>query len=228
MKNDDRIEFTSKFGRKTSSKWDYSTLFNFRTQFTYGYSSEEELKKNNYFSSFFAPAFPLLAIGFNYNGTENFSCFFSPATSKGTIVLDDSLSNAGVFGVEKGKSLRIEAGGYMNFNYKQKNVFNINDLDFKTNLTLFSNYIQNPLNVDVTWETLTSFRFKKLFSITFSTYLIYDDDIKLARFNKNGEPVYLKDENGNISLDTDGNPIQQKSPLTQFKEAFSLGLMFNF
>tara|TARA_B100001121_G_scaffold309290_1_gene335671 strand:+ start:4119 stop:5153 length:1035 start_codon:yes stop_codon:yes gene_type:complete len=228
MKNDDRIEITSKFGRKTSSKWDYSTLFNFRTQFTYGYNSEIELEENKYFSSFFAPAFPLLAMGFNYNESDNLSCFISPATMKGTIVLDDSLSSAGVFGVDQGKNLRLEAGGYLNFTYKEENLFKINDLDFKTNLTLFSNYVENPQNIDITWETLTSFKFKKLFSITFSTYLIYDDDIKIARFNKEGNPIYLKDENGENQIDGEGNLVQQKSPLIQFKEAFSLGLMFNF
>ena len=31
LKNDDRIEIISKFGRRTRFKWDYSLLFNFRT-----------------------------------------------------------------------------------------------------------------------------------------------------------------------------------------------------
>ena len=44
------------------------------------------------FSSFFAPAFPLFAMGFNYNESDNLSCFISPATMKGTIVLDDSMA----------------------------------------------------------------------------------------------------------------------------------------
>ena len=228
LKNDDRIELTSKFGKKTPSKWDYSALFNFRTQFTYGYNSAEELNEKNYFSSFLSPAFPLLAVGLNYSGNENLSCFVSPATFKSTIVLDDSLSNIGVFGVDPGHNIRIEAGGYMNLTYTQNNLFQIKDLNFKTNLTLFSNYIENPLNIDVTWETLSSIKLRKLISLTFSTYLIYDDDIKLARYNKDGSAVYLLDNNGDPFIDDEGNLIQKKGAITQFKEVFSLGLMFKF
>ncbi len=229
LKNDDRIEIISKFGRRTRFKWDYSLLFNFRTQFTKGYNSNEERSEKKYFSRFLAPAFPLLAMGVNYNAKEDFACFISPATIKSTLVLDEKLSNAGEFGVDSGRIIRVEAGGYLNFSYqKQQDFLNLNDLGFKTNLSLFSNYVESPQNIDITWETLTSYKLKKLLSITFSTYLIYDHDIKLARFNKDGTPIYLKDENGSNYLDNENNPIQKKGAIMQFKEAFSLGLMFNF
>jgi hypothetical protein len=228
LKNDDRIEVTSKYGRRTSFKWDYSILFNFRTQFTYGYNSTEEFNQGAYFSSFLAPAFPLLALGMNFNGSNNLSCFLSPATIKSTIVNNDSLSSAGVFGVTPGKKIRVEAGGYVNLLYKKENLFNIKALNFKTNLTLFSNYINDPSNIDVTWETLTSLKLRKLFSLTFSTYLLYDHDIKLARFNKDGSPIYLTNENGEPYLDEQNKPIQKKGAITQFKEVLSLGLMFTF
>tara|TARA_B100001287_G_scaffold276658_1_gene288515 strand:+ start:22058 stop:23023 length:966 start_codon:yes stop_codon:yes gene_type:complete len=228
LKNDDRIELTSKYGRKTELKWDYSVLFNFRTQFTYGYNSAEELRQGAYFSSFLAPAFPLLAVGLNYSENKDLSFFLSPATFKSTIVMDDSLSSSGQFGLNPGEKIRIEAGGYINFSYMKKNVIAIKDLDFKTNLTIFSNYINEPQNIDVTWETLTSFKLKKLFSLTFSTYLIYDHDIELARYSKDGSPEFLKNSQGEPYLDDDNNPIQKKGPITQFKEVFSLGLMFSF
>lgn len=60
LKNDDRIELTSKFGKKTSTKWDYSALFNFRTQFTYGYNSAEELNEKTTFLLFYLLLFPYL------------------------------------------------------------------------------------------------------------------------------------------------------------------------
>ena len=85
---------------------------------------------------------------------------------KSTIVLDPFLYEQGVFGVETGK-IRLEAGGYLNLNYRKNNLLELTDLNFKTNLTLFSNYIEQPENIDVTWETLISYKFKKLFSITF-------------------------------------------------------------
>jgi len=228
LKNDDRIEITSKFGKKTSYKWDYSILLNFRSQFTYGYNSTKEFEEGNYFSSFLAPAYPILAIGTSYSEGNNLSLFISPATTKSTIVINDSLSNLGVFGLNPGEKIRVEAGGYINFSYKKANIYNIKDLNFRTNLTLFSNYINDPQNIDVTWETFTSLKLKKLFSLTFSTYLIYDHDIHLARYDKDGSPVYLTNSNGDLYLDESGNPIQKKGPISQFKEVFSLGLMFTF
>ena len=36
-KSNDRIEFTSQYGRKASEKWFYSAMLNFRTQFSEGF-----------------------------------------------------------------------------------------------------------------------------------------------------------------------------------------------
>ena len=227
IKNDDRIELTSKFGRKTSYKWDYSILFNFRTQFDEGYNTPNDFNTNNYFSKFFSPAFPLIALGFDYKKEQEISCFLSPATLKSTIVLDPFLYEQGVFGVETGKKIRLEAGGYLNLNYRKNNLLGLTDLNFKTNLTLFSNYIEQPENIDITWETLISYKFKKLFSITFSSYLVYDHDTKLLRYNRDGTPIYLINNQGQAYVDENGIQIQKRGAITQFKEVLALGLMFS-
>ena len=131
-------------------------------------------------------------MGMNYNSKEDFACFISPATIKSTFVLDEKLSSAGEFGVDSGNIFRVEAGGYLNFSYqKNQDFLGLNDLGFKTNFSLFSNYIESPQNIDITWETLTSYKLKKVLSITFSSYLIYDHDIKLARFNKDGTAQFI-------------------------------------
>ena len=228
MKNDDRIEITSKYGRKTKYKWDYTLLFNFRTQFNYGYNSIEDRLNNNYFSSIFSPAFPITALGVDYKPNENLACFLSPATIKTTIVLDDLLSSNGSFGIQPGKHYRIEAGGYLNFMFQHKNLFNVKDLGFKTNFSLFSNYNENPQNIDITWETLTSYKLKKLLTLTFSTNLVYDHDIKFYRYEKDGTPIYLTDNNNLPYLDDENNPIQKKGAITQYKQTLTLGLMFTF
>ena len=227
IKNDDRIELTSKFGRKTSYKWDYSILFNFRTQFDEGYNTPNDFNTNNYFSKFFSPAYPLLALGFDYKKEQEISCFLSPATLKSTIVLDPFLYEQGVFGVETGKKIRLEAGGYLNLNYRKNNLLGLTDLNFKTNLALFSNYIEQPENIDITWETLISYKFKKLFSVTFSSYLVYDHDTKLLRYNRDGTPVYLLNNQGQAYVDENGSQIQKRGAITQFKEVLALGLMFS-
>ena len=146
-----------------------------------------------------------------------------------TFVMNDSLSGIGTFGVDENQNIRTEFGGYFKLAYLQKEPFNIKDLSFKTNLTLFSNYSHQPQNIDVTWETLTSLKIGKIFSITLSTYLIYDHDIQIVRFENDGiTPVYSTRDDGTNYLDTEGNPIQKKGPITQFKESFGLGLSFMF
>ena len=133
------------------------------------------------------------------------------------------------FGVDENQNIRTEFGGYFKLAYLQKEPFNIKDLSFKTNLTLFSNYSHQPQNIDVTWETLTSLKIGKIFSITLSTYLIYDHDIEIARFKKNGvEPIYYTRTDGSYYLDNEGNRIQKKGPITQFKEAMGIGVRLNF
>ena len=229
FKNDDRIEFNSKIGHKINKSWYYSGLINFRTQFTYGYSTVEDKLKDHYFSNLFAPAYAIVALGFDNKPKEGVACFISPITIKNTIVLDDSLSSVAAFGVEQGNSFRSEIGGYIKFSFVKKAPLSIKDLAFKTNLTLFSNYIKEPQNVDVTWETLTSLKIGKRFSLTLSTYLIYDNDIDIPRFKKDGiEPIYHQRQDGSFYLDDQGNPIQVKGPITQFKEAMGLGISFNF
>ena len=56
------------------------------------------------------------------------------------------------------KLIRSEVGGYIKFAFIKKEPFNIKDISFRSNLTLFSNYINEPQNIDVTWETLTSLK----------------------------------------------------------------------
>ena len=228
LKNDDRIELTSKFGRKTKYKWDYSILFNFRTQFEEGFNSPDDITENNYFSKFFSPAYPLLAMGFDYKKDQEFSCFLSPATLKSTVILDEFLYSQGVFGVEAGRKLRVEAGGYLNLNYRKASFLNVRDLNLRSNLSLFSNYVEQPENIDVTWETLISYKLKKLFSITFSSYLIYDHDTKIPRFNKDGSPVHLLNSQGFPYLDENGNKIQKRGAAVQFKEVLTLGISLSF
>ena len=141
--------------------------------------------------------------------------------------MDPFLYEQGVFGVETGEKIRLEAGGYLNLNYRKNNLLGLTDLNFKTNLTLFSNYIEQPENIDITWETLISYKFKKLFSVTFSSYLVYDHDTKLLRYNRDGTPVYLLNNQGQAYVDENGSQIQKRGAITQFKEVLALGLMFS-
>ena len=225
FKNDDRIEISSKFGFVANKHWAYTAFANFRTQFYKGYNSVVD---SLYVSDFLSPAYQIAAIGFDYTPNKEFAWFYSPITIKTTIVLNDSLSNIGAFGVNQGENIRTELGGYIKFVYNKKNLFDIKNSTFKTTLSLFNNYIEQSENVDITWEMLFSLKLKKYLSLTFSTYLIYDDDIQIARYNNDGNPIYYTRDDGSYYLDNNGVKIQKKGPITQFKETFGLGLSFTY
>ena len=204
FKSDDRIEFNSKYGRKASDHWYYSALVNFKTQFSPGYSTPGD---SIAISNFLAPAYVIGALGMDYKPSENFSVFISPITSKTTIVNDPILSAAGAFGVEEGETIRSEFGAYLKMAYQRDVVENVS---FQTKLDLFSNYQNNPGNIDVSWETLISMKINKFMTASISTHLIYDDDIDIAVDNNN-----------------DGI-IDEVGPRVQFKEVLAIGLSYKF
>jgi len=217
-KNDDRIQVTSKYGRKAFKNFYYSGLLDFRTQFADGFNYPNDSVK---ISNFLAPAYALIALGFDYKPNDNVSVFLAPVTGRVTIVNDEKLADLGAFGVEKavyekaangstvvvkkGLRHREEFGGYMKFQFKQKVMENV---DFQTTLELFSNYLDRPQNIDVNWTTLTSMKVNKYISATFATQLMYDNDIDLLR--------------------TTGSKKGTLGPDVQFKQVLSVGLSYKF
>jgi hypothetical protein len=206
FKNDDRIELNSKFGYEASSKWYYAGLINFRTQFVEGYNKPGEV---NYISNFLAPGYTTIALGMDYKPNDNFTAFISPATIKVTIVTDELLSNQGAFGVLPGQKVRSEFGGYIKAMYQQKKLFGNENLSFKTNVSLFTNYADDPQNIDITADAIFTAKVAKYLSVSLSAFLIYDDDI-------------------NIKLYDDNNIEIGEGPRTQFKEVLALGFAYKF
>ena len=208
IKTDDRFDFTSKYGYQSGKEdWYYSALVNFRTQFAPGFEIEDGREVGPKISDFLAPAFSIIAVGADYKPNDKFSAFISPITSKLTIVVEDRL--APDFGVDEGDNVRVEVGAFVKLSYKEDIFENVN-LD--TRIDLFSNYVENPQNVDVNWETLITMKVNEWLSATLTTQLIYDDDIIIGQV---------------IDEETD-EIIEQGGPRTQFREVFALGLNFKF
>jgi hypothetical protein len=174
-KSDDKIDFTSKFGRKMSEHWSYSALFNFKSQFTEGFKYPDD---TNVVSEFLAPGYVTLALGFNYKPVDYFEVFISPATGRLTIVNDDMLAAAGAYGVKPGEKTRMEFGAYLNMKFKKDIMENVT---LMTKLELFDNYSDdngnNRKNVDVNWETSLNMKVNKFITASIATQLIYDHDV---------------------------------------------------
>lgn len=195
-KSDDQIELTSKFGYRAGKNWFYTALLSFKSQFANGYSYADDVKTK--ISSFLAPGYLNLSLGFDYKPTEGFSLLLAPISTKMTFINDQTLADAGVY-APAGESFRGEFGGYIKIAYKKeilKNVLLDTQVDF------FSNYVDNPQYVDVNWDLLITFKVNEFISASLMTQLIYDYDIKFG-------PA----------------PGQ---PKVQFKELFGLGLAYNF
>jgi hypothetical protein len=211
-KTDDKIDFLSKYGLEAFKNFYYSALLNFKTQMTPGYNYPDVTNK---ISDLFAPAYLTLALGLDYKPDAYFSAFIAPLTGKFTFVTDPALSDQGAFGVTPGKTSRSEFGGYIRAIYS-KNDFKseiLKNVSFTTKIDLFSNYADNPQNIDVSWETLLAMKVNKFLSFNFNTHLIYDDNIAVP-FDRNN--------NGTIE------PGESIRSLVQFKEIFGVGLSYKF
>jgi hypothetical protein len=174
-KADDRIDLLSKYGYQLFDHIYLSGLVNLRTQFTNGFNYPE-VDSAVKVSTFFAPAYVLVSIGLDWKPNDDFSLFLSPATNRWVIVLDDSLSAQGAYGVEPGENARYEIGAYLSANYKKELVKN---LTYKGKLDLFSNYRNKPKNVDIFMTNLFSLNFFKGLSATVGLDLVYDDDVRI-------------------------------------------------
>ncbi|WP_375581007.1 DUF3078 domain-containing protein [Marivirga tractuosa] len=169
IKTDDNIILASRYSRQLKKRIFISGILDFRTQFDEGLNEENEV-----ISRFMAPGFLLANIGITYRYKEIFTATLSPISSKTTIVTDDSLSLAGAYGVNPGDTYRFQAG--LNFSSSfQKDIWE--NVNLSSNLNLFSDY-EKIGNVDVNWETALNFKINKFLSASYSTQLIYDDDIK--------------------------------------------------
>lgn len=232
-KMDDRIDYTSKYGYRldTSKNFYFTTLFNFKSQFTKGYDYEAPNWDTFSTSKFLSPAYFILAPGIEYRKGSNLSLFLSPAAGRLTVVSREytDRSPEGAFGVENGQTTRLELGAYFSGRYQ---VDITEDLSYKTRLDLYTNYLaddfedstgtvvkeDNPGNVDILWDNLFAWKVSKYFSLTLGGTFIYDNDIP-----------YVTTETD----PTTGQEVQKDEPGVglgwwQIKQTFSIGFLYKF
>ena len=62
----------------------------------------------------------------------------------------------------------------------------VKNITYKSDLGLFSNYLENPQNIDVLWNNLITFKVNDNINFTFTLDMIYDDDIDITEYNDDG------------------------------------------
>jgi hypothetical protein len=189
-KNDDRLDYLSKYGYKMDSlgKWYVSALFNFRSQFFDGYTFSGSV--GEYTSSFLSPAYATLSAGFDYKPSDRLSVFLSPLTSRTTFVTNKAIASKGSYGIPEGGYIVNQVGAFTTVNYNNPELFK--NISYKGRLDLFSNYYHHPQNIDIFMTNMVFFKINKYFSATYSLDLIYDDDIGLFGPNNTSPGLQLK------------------------------------
>lgn len=206
VKTDDKVEFVSNYSYQAIKDFNYSALVNFRTQMAPGYAYEGDERR--LISDWLAPAYLIASLGMSFQKDKIVTINLSPIAGRLTIVNHPELSAAGAFGVDPGRVFREEFGAYFKGMFRIENLFD--NVTVQTKLDLFSNYLEEPQNIDVSWETLVVLKVNKYIQANVSTHLIYDHDI-----------VIQEDTTGDGEIDSAG-------PRVQFKEVLSLGIGFKF
>lgn len=196
LKTDDIIDVQSTFSRKLKKDLSVSGLAGFRTQSLDGFNQPNDTLRS---STFMAPGYANTSLGLEYVKEDVFRIMLSPISGKYTFVRDEFLSSQGAFGVEPNNTFRGEFGSFLRIMYT-KNI--MENVSLRTRWELFSNYLENPQNIDINGELIMNFKVNKWLSATLQANLIYDDDIKIT------------DSDGNIG------------PRTQFRQVIGLGLAY--
>lgn len=167
-KTDDRLELNSLWGKKAKGDWYYSVFFNLKTQMDSGFD-----KNGVRISHFFSPSYFQFGPGMLWKKSNNLSVNFSPATAKLILVDDHFTEFSPSFGVLQGDTSRFEFGASIQGYYKLNIMTNVS---VENRLNLYSNYLDNPQNIDVDYQMNVIMKINKYLSANVALQAIYDDN----------------------------------------------------
>lgn len=217
VKSDDKINAATEFGYLISpipNRWKWTTLIDFKTQFDKGYNYPNDSVK---ISDFMAPGYLTLVTGLEFSPTKFLTFLYSPVTGKLTFVNDQTLANAGGFGVEpavydttgvliqKGENLNAEFGTYFRILF-EKEIAEHTTLNSKAEF--FSDYLKDFGVFDVNWETNLDMKINSFLTATVVFQLIYDRDIRFEKTDAFGTVIGTE-------------------PRVQFKEFLGIGFKYS-
>jgi len=172
-KTEDRIEWKTLAGYKKDKNWYYSFFLNFQTQFTSGYDYKKDPNGLTPISKAFAPAYLNFGPGVLYEKSANLKINLAPATSKLTIVTDETLSNQGAYGVKQGKQVKEDLGFFASIFYKRTVMENVEMVNV---LSFYVNYLENIKNIDFDYQLKFIMKVNKYMSTNLNFQFVYNDD----------------------------------------------------
>jgi len=180
--DDLQLGSTAAWAFNETSKWSYAANFWLRTQLLPSYIGVEDGQiyvkeipeagpyQTRLVSKFFAPMRMNLGLGVMYEPNEHWNFTFTPLTLDLIYIADQDIANLGVHGTK---------------------------LD--STLGLFSDYLDNPQNIDMQWTNELAFKIWKNLSLSYTNNLYYDDDVSST--------ITDFDSPGGIKRDPNGVPI---------------------
>lgn len=211
LKTEDKIEYITSYEYQLRKNWYFTVLGKFASQFAKGY--DYSVDSTNYISKFMAPAFIDIGPGITYQPEDWFMVYLSPATPAWIVVDDQKLADEGAFGLTP--AVYDTDGTLISHAKKVKSMFGaklmmvlsyeiVENVKVGTKLELFSDYLNNPQNIDVNWQVLIGLKVNNWLNVDLQTTLLYDDDIMIT------------DKNGNTG------------PRTQFREILMISIGYTF
>jgi hypothetical protein len=209
-KNLDLLETNSKLNHKAFGKFDFSGIMLFKTQLARGYNYPNDSVP---VSKFLSPGILTVGLGLDYKPNKTTSINFAPLSYKGTFVSDTSRIDQTKYGIASDRKAKHEPG--VSFMISNQNRI-LKKVTVTNRLQLFTNYIKDPLNIDVDWEMIAVTNINWFTDVRFNLHLIFDNDTKTPVLGDDKKPV----------LGPDGK--QRKTARIQFKEMLGFTVVFRF
>jgi len=201
QKTNDRLEFTSTLGRQLEgTNWYFSFFLNFRTQFDKGYAETDtellipspedpdilipvNITTRELETKFMSPGYLQFGPGMLWKKSEDLKVNFAPATARFIFASSqftdpnnpmNQLDGDGrYFGIEAGDTSRFEFGTSVQ---ATANFGLVKNVRMENQLNLYSNYLEDPQNVDIDYTMNLLMSVNSWLTANFVFQAIYDDN----------------------------------------------------
>ncbi|NME70243.1 DUF3078 domain-containing protein [Flammeovirga aprica] len=189
-KTDDQLNLGADYSYKWHKKVLFTAAADFRTQFAKGYEYVNDdlgVEQEVQISDFLAPGYLNLNIGLTYNPAKYAYFTFSPLANRMTFVRDTIFSER--YGLDAGQQFRDQLGMNFKAGFDKEVVKNVT---LKTVYNMFAEYSRLTEWV-VNWDLTLDMKVNKFLNVNFTSQLIYDPDVIVARNDgTEGQAVQFK------------------------------------
>jgi hypothetical protein len=179
-KTNDKLYLDTKYGIGIGKNWDTFVSVNFLSQFANGYRYEKDgtgVERDTLISSFLAPAYLTIALGFEYHPVDYFKLRLSPLAPRFTFQTNSTVeaNMEKNYGVEPGKNIRAEWFAFQLLADFDKDLSK--NLNLKWRYIMYVNYEDISFDrIDHRLDLVLSAKVAKYIDVNLSLIGIYDKD----------------------------------------------------